>query len=160
MPISRVFVTRFFQLVTNRRFAEADRVLERVKLKVQETEWNRGYFQALQGIILAKKSNDDQYVFLSNVNPSNEDELKHYRRDFLKYTKDKLHADYDRGFFSAWADYMRVLVKLKDAERKNAKMKNNQVSRRNREKTTKHKSTQPLVEEKTMPKKIIQTKLG
>lgn len=160
MPISRVFVTRFFQLVTNRRFAEADRILERVKLKVQETEWNRGYFQALQGIILAKKSNDDQYVFLSNVNPNSEDELKHYRRDFLKYTKDKLHADYDRGFFSAWADYMRVLVKLKDAERKNAKMKTKQQGRRNREKTTKHKSTHPLVEEKTMPKKIIQTKLG
>lgn len=159
MPISRVFVTRFFQLVTNRRFAEAERILERIKLKVQETEWNRGYFQALEGIILAKKSNDDQYVFLSNVNPNNENELKSYRREFLKYTKTKLNADYDRGFFSAWADYMRILIKLKDAERKDAKMKTKQLARSNREKIIK-KSTQPSFEEKTMPKKMVQTKLG
>ena len=108
MPISRrVFVTRFFQLLTDRRFAEAERILERVK-KAKETEWDRGYFEALQGMILAKKSND-QYVFLSTVNPNDEDELKRYRREFLKHAKNKLHADYDRGFFSAWADYMRVL---------------------------------------------------
>jgi len=114
MPISRVFVTRFFQLVTNRRFAEAERVLERIRLKTQETEWNRGYFQALNGILLALKSNDDQYAFLSNMNFENEGELKKYRRDFLKEAKSKIHADYDRGLFSAWADYLRVSIKLRE----------------------------------------------
>jgi len=114
MPISRVFVTRFFQLVTNRRFAEAERVLERIKLKIQETEWNKGYFQALNGILLALKSNDDQYAFLSNMNFENENELKKYRRDFLKEARSKIHADYDRGFFSAWVDYLRVSIKLKE----------------------------------------------
>ena len=113
MPISRVFVTRFFQLVTKRRFAEAERVLERIKLKIQETEWNRGYFQALNGILLTQKSNDE-YAFLPNLDPNNESELKKYRREFLKQSRNKIHADYDRGFFSAWADYMRVSIRMRE----------------------------------------------
>jgi len=113
MPISRVFVTRFFQLVTERRFAEAERVLERIKLKIQETEWNRGYFQALNGILLAQKSNDE-YAFLPNLDINNEGEVKKYRREFLKQSRDKTHADYDRGFFSAWADYMHISIKAKE----------------------------------------------
>jgi len=113
MPISRVFVTRFFQLVTRRRFAEAERVLERIKLKIQETEWNRGYFQALNGILLTQKSNDE-YAFLPNIDLNNEDELKKYRREFLKQSRDKIHADYDRGFFTAWADYMRISIKMRE----------------------------------------------
>jgi len=113
MPISRVFVTRFFQLATKRRFAEAERVLERIKLKVQETEWNRGYFQALNGILLTKKSND-AYAFLQNLDLNNENELKKYRREFLKQSRNKIHADYDRGFFSAWADYMRVSIRMRE----------------------------------------------
>ncbi|MFQ5759311.1 MAG: hypothetical protein ACE5IF_06505 [Candidatus Bathyarchaeia archaeon] len=114
MPISRVFVIRFFQLVTKRRFAEAERILERIKLKVQETEWNKGYFQALNGILLAQKSNDDQYAFLPNLDLDKEDELKKYRREFLKQARNKVHADYDRGFFSAWADYMRVSIRIRE----------------------------------------------
>ena len=105
MPISRIFVTRFFQLATRRRFAEAERVLERIKLRVQETEWNRGYFEALNGILLTQKSNDE-YAFLQNLDLNNENELKKYRREFLKQSRNKIHADYDRGFFAAWADYM------------------------------------------------------
>jgi len=112
LPISQAFVTRFFQLVTKRQFAEAERVLERLKKKIQRTEWNRGYFRALYGILLARKSNDDQYVFLSRLDFNNKDELQNYRREFLKHARNRIHADYDRGFFSAWADYMRLLIKL------------------------------------------------
>ena len=129
MPISRVFVARFFQLATKRRFAEAERVLERIKLKVQETEWNRGYFQALNGILLSQKSNDDQYAFLSNLNFENEGELKKYRRDFLKEARNKIHADYDRGFFSAWADYLRVSIKLRENPDKHFPQKSSTIKR-------------------------------
>jgi hypothetical protein len=112
MPISRVFVTRFFQLATKRQFAEAERILERIKLKIQETEWNRGYFDALSGILLTQKSNDG-YAFLQNLNLNNENELKKHRREFVKQSRNKIHTDYDRGFFSAWADYMRVSMRIR-----------------------------------------------
>jgi len=110
--IPKVYVTRFFQLVTSRQFAEAERILERLKQKMQMSERNRGYFQALYGMLLAHRNNDDRYVFLSNLNIKDEKELKTYRREFLRQSENRLHADYDRGFFSAWADYMRILPKL------------------------------------------------
>jgi len=110
--IPKIYVTRFFQLVTNRQFAEAERILERLKQKMQMSERNRGYFQALYGMLLAHRNNDDRYAFLSNLNIKDQKELHAYRREFLRQSENRLHADYDRGFFSAWADYMRILPKL------------------------------------------------
>jgi len=110
--IPKVYVTRFFQLVTTRQFAEAERILERLKQKIQMSERNRGYFQALYGMLLAQRNNDDRYAFLSNLNMKDKKELQTYRREFLRQSEHHLHADYDRGFFSAWADYMRILPKL------------------------------------------------
>jgi len=117
MPISKIFVVRFFQLVKGRRFAEAERVLERIRLKTNETEWNSGYLHALDGILLAQKSSDS-YAFIKNVNFDDEKDLKKFRKDFLKEYKNKIHADYDRGFFAAWADYMLISKKsLADSEK-------------------------------------------
>ena len=125
MPISKIFVVRFFQLVKGRRFAEADRVLERIRLKTNETEWNSGYLYALDGILLAQKSSDS-YAFIKKVNFDDEKDLKKFRKEFLKEYKNKIHADYDRGFFAAWADYMLISKKaLVNAEKskKPAKVK-------------------------------------
>jgi len=113
MPVSRVFVTRFFQLVAERRFAEAERVLERSRRRARKNEWNKGYFQALSGILLAQRSDDDRYLFLPQINPTDEEELRSYRRDFQEHARNMIHADYDRGFFSAWSDYIKVLLKLR-----------------------------------------------
>lgn len=76
------------------------------------SERNRGYFQALYGMLLTQKNNDDRYAFLSGVDLTNRKQLKHYRQEFLSHAESRLHAEYDRGFFEAWADYMRILPKL------------------------------------------------
>jgi hypothetical protein len=110
MPISKIFVARFFQLVEGRRFAEAERVLERIRLKTNETEWNSGYLNALDGMLSTQKSGDS-YSFLNNFIFKDEKELKKFKKEFLKKSKNKISADYDRGFFAAWADYMRMSIK-------------------------------------------------
>jgi hypothetical protein len=114
MPISLILVTQYFQLVAKRQFAEAERILERMKLKTEKTERNRGYLQALHGILLSNKSNNDQYAFLSNISLNDKTALEKHRREFLKHARNSLHAEYDRGFFSAWADFTRVLLKLEN----------------------------------------------
>ena len=111
MPNPTADVNRFFQLLTKRRFSEAERVFGQIRKGAQKNEWNRGYMQALNGMFLAKKSNDDRYMFLSNMNFVNKGGLQKHRRGFSKYARDKLYADYDRGFFSAWADYLLFLLK-------------------------------------------------
>lgn len=113
MPISPTFVTRFLQLVTERSFAEASRVLERLRERVEENEWNRGYLQALEGMLLAQRSKEDPYAFIPNLELADRKEIGKHRQEFLSYAKDRLHADYDRGFFSAWAEYMRVMARVR-----------------------------------------------
>lgn len=112
MPIPSAIVTTFFQLLVKRRFAEAERELERIKQKMHKTEWNRGYSRALQGMLIARKSNNDNYTFLSKLDLNDKDALKDYRKEFRGHVKNKLHENFDRGFFSAWSDCMRVLSKL------------------------------------------------
>jgi Arc/MetJ-type ribon-helix-helix transcriptional regulator len=96
----------------NRQFAEAERELERLKQKMQKTEWNRGYFRALYGMYLSRKGNGDNYALFSKLDFSDRAVLHAYRREFQEHTKNGLHGDFDRGYFSAWSDCMRVLVRL------------------------------------------------
>ena len=112
MPIPQALVTRYFQLIVNRQFSEAERELERLKQKMQKTEWNRGYFRALYGMYLSRKGNGDNYALFSKLDFTDRVALHNYRREFLEHTKNGLHGDFDRGYFSAWADCMRVLARL------------------------------------------------
>jgi hypothetical protein len=112
MPVPQALVTRYFQLIASRQFTEAERELERIKQKMQKTEWNRGYFRALYGMYLSQKTANDTYSFLSKIDLTDKPVLNNYRREFLDHTRNGLHADFDRGFFSAWADCMRVLTRL------------------------------------------------
>jgi len=112
MPIQSALVTRFFQLLVNRQFTEAERELERLKQKMHKTEWNRGYFRALYGMFLSRKANGDSYSFFSRVDLDDKPKLNSYKREFLDHVRNRLHGDFDRGFFSAWADCMLVLSKI------------------------------------------------
>jgi hypothetical protein len=95
-----------------RQFTEAERELERVKQKMQKTEWNRGYFRALYGMYLSRKTAGDNYSFLSKIDLSDKLAIHGYRREFLDHTRNGLHGDFDRGYFSAWADCMRVITRM------------------------------------------------
>jgi len=113
MPISQALVTRYFQLIVNRQFTEAERELERVKQKMQKTEWNRGYFRALYGIYLSRKNSaTDDYAFFSKLDLTDKVALHNYRKEFLEHMSNGLHGDFDRGYFSAWADCMRILTRM------------------------------------------------
>ena len=112
MPIPQALVTRYFQLLVNRQCAGATRELERLKQKMQKTEWNRGYFRALYGMYLSRKRNGDAYALFSKLDLSDTEALHGYRREFLDHMRNGLHGDFDRGYFSAWADCMRVLIRM------------------------------------------------
>ncbi|MEM3554010.1 MAG: hypothetical protein QW658_03540, partial [Candidatus Bathyarchaeia archaeon] len=32
--------------------------------------------------------------------------------EFLEHVRNRLHGDFDRGFFAAWADFTRIISKL------------------------------------------------
>ncbi len=98
-----------------RQFTEAERELDRIKQKMQKTEWNRGYFRALYGMVILRKANGDTYAFFPKLDLSDKAALHGYRREFQEHVGNKLHGDFDRGYFSAWTDCMRVFSRLDSA---------------------------------------------
>lgn len=140
MPIPQALVTRYFQLLVSRQFTEAERELERIKQKMHKTEWNRGYFRALYGMLLTRRSNNnDSYAFFSKLDLTDKTALHAYRREFLEHERSRLHEDFDRGFFSAWANCMRVLSRM---DLTNVPSANNQNN------TTKNSGTDAAAPEK------------
>jgi hypothetical protein len=115
MPMPKTLVIRYFQLIVKRKFTEGQRELERINAKMQKTEWNRGYYQALHGMFLSQKNINDGYSFFSKFDFADNVTLHKYRREFLEHTRNGLHADYDRGYFSAWAGCMRVIIKMNNS---------------------------------------------
>jgi len=114
LTVPLVFITRLFQLVSERKFAEAERTLERITARMEksdEKEFNKGYLRALDGIILTSRSGSETDEFFGNLDLNDIGALKRYHKDFLQNAKSRFHADYDRGYFSALADYMRVVLK-------------------------------------------------
>ena len=112
MPIPQALVTRYFQLLVSRQFTEAERELERLKQKMQKTEWNRGYFRALYGMYLTRKNNGDAYALFSKLDLNDKVTLHECKREFLNHTRNGLHGDFDRGYFSAWTDCMRIMERM------------------------------------------------
>jgi hypothetical protein len=123
MPISQALVTRYFQLLVNRQFTEAMRELERLKQKMHKTEWNRGYFRALYGMYLSRKTNSDGYTLFSKLDLSDTEALHAYRREFLNHMRNGLHGDFDRGYFSAWADCIRIIIRMNIPSAQNSNSK-------------------------------------
>jgi hypothetical protein len=112
MPVNSTLVTRFFQLIIYRQFSEAERELERIKKKMHKTDWNQGYFKALSGMLLGKRSSTDSYSFISKLDLTDKKILKIYKKEFSSHVKNKLHENYDRGYFSAWSDFSSMLIKM------------------------------------------------
>ncbi len=111
MSLPQTLITRYFQLINNRQFTEAQRELQRIREKITKTEWNRGYYRALLGMLLAQKHNGNQYTFLTSINTSDKASLKRHKSEFQTHIQSRFHDDYDRGFFSAWHDYTRLLLR-------------------------------------------------
>jgi len=114
MDVPLALMTRFFQLVSERKFAEAERVLERIHARMEgsrKKEFNKGYLDALNGIILSHRSSSGSYEFFSNLDRNDISALKKHYKDFKKNAISRFHADYDRGYFSALTDFLRVIIK-------------------------------------------------
>jgi hypothetical protein len=111
-PVKAAFVIRFFQLVTEKQLTEAERELLRIKEKIERTEWNHGYYKALQGMLISRRTNSDNPAFLTTLDANNKCALLDLKREFQGKVESRLYTDYDRGYFSAWTDYVSILKRM------------------------------------------------
>jgi len=100
----------FFKLLLERKISEAEKELEGVAWE-KASEWERGFIKALEGLLLAQKNPNDKYLFF-NKNALTKRDLRKLKRKFLRHSRDWLHADYDRGYFSCMVEYVKALERM------------------------------------------------
>ncbi len=104
-----ILVNKVLKLLIERKLKDAGKALEKLELTMAEKEWSKGYFNALQGMSLALKSKNSRYIYLNQITTDDSKKIDDIRKKFLKQTHNALHKDFDKGFFSAWSDYLKLL---------------------------------------------------
>lgn len=102
-------VNIFLHLLAQGQMTDAKRVFDKIRQKIEFSKWRRGYINALEGMIVASVARTGKNAFINQIQA---ERIAKLRKIFLKQSRNVLHDDFDKGFFAAWADYIRVLKKL------------------------------------------------
>jgi hypothetical protein len=114
---SKSSANEFYKLILERNLAAADRTLTEIRRNMKDSDWEKGYLNALEGMIVAERSGDTRYVYLSRLDLKNHKKLEEARRTFQAQAKNPLEGEFDRGFFSAWSDFLRTARLELDTEK-------------------------------------------
>ena len=101
-------IDKYLRLIVERRIADGEKEIEELRPKFSNTEWNRCYVKALEGLLLTRKANDDHYLFFAKKQ-FDKKSLKALVREFANNAESPLYGDYDRGFFSGLAQLVKVM---------------------------------------------------
>jgi len=105
MPKTREDVKRFFDCLLERRFSEAERLLEAIRReRLGGEEFKAGYLKALEGMLLSSRSGDER-DFLNKASFTPRD-LRRYGRELKRMVKMGVKPPFDQGFLSAWMDFL------------------------------------------------------
>lgn len=93
--------------------SDAEKMLMQLKDILTATPWDQGFYNALEGIFAAFRTKDNPYFYATQIDPSDTKKLKQLRKEFLYESTNPLQNEFDQGFFSAWAEYVKDLQRLK-----------------------------------------------
>ncbi len=105
----KALTTRYIRLLNERKMTDADKTLEAIRESLTSTPWHRGYDNALGGIATALKSKDNQFLYINRLDPTDKTRMTHLQKEFTAYSRSRLLGDFDKGYFTAWLEYLRVL---------------------------------------------------
>ncbi len=101
-------IDKYLQLIVERKITDAEKEIEDLRPKIGNTEWNRGYVRALEGLLITRKANNDNYLFFAKKEFDRKS-LKALAKDFAQNASSPLYGDYDRGYFSALARLIKIM---------------------------------------------------
>jgi hypothetical protein len=101
-------IDKYLRLIIERRIADAEKELEDLRPKIGNTEWNRGYVRALEGLLLTRKANNDSYLFFAKKE-FDKKSLKALTKEFTQNAASPLFGDYDRGYFACLARLVKAM---------------------------------------------------
>lgn len=101
-------VEQYFKMLDNKKYKDAEDLLVTLKETITTTKKGKGYWQALEGLLLTSKANGDKNLYIPKVKAEKEN-LEEVKKEFSSHAKNTLHDDYDRGYFQALLDYMTII---------------------------------------------------
>jgi hypothetical protein len=115
-------VHRFFPLLGERRWTDAQRFLN--KVEGAEDEWIEGYVQALNGMLIAlKESHSSPEPYILQMKRYSGQELQNLKEDFATLSNKPVNTTFDKGYIQAWIDYVsqqQTKVKSSDSAKRGA----------------------------------------
>src|SRR2546421_36096 len=119
--IPQITVNKFLEHVEARAWTDAEKELDVIRQKSDNSQWSRGYVKALEGLMLSYRNNDDKYIFLPKALANRpEDAINNFKKEFSEFAANELHGEYDRGYFKALDDYVTLLAGMKNQPAPNA----------------------------------------
>src|SRR5213080_5210181 len=113
--IPQIPVNKFLENVEARAWTDAEKELDIIRQKSDNSQWSRGYVKALEGLMLSYRNNDDKYILLPKVIANRtEDAIRNIKKEFSEFVANELHGEYDRGYFKALDDYFTLLASMKN----------------------------------------------
>jgi hypothetical protein len=103
----------FFGFISNDSKQAAKKILYRYRNAGIDSDWTRGYLEALQGMINSLGNNNSHTPFLFRIREKDGNGLREIRREFSQRIERRYTHEYDRGFLTAWVQYLSVLLLYK-----------------------------------------------
>lgn len=105
--------SKYLRAIAEQRIKDGEIEFDRISLSLDDSEWNRGYLKALEGLLITFRTNNSKYLYLQRKELEDQKMRKKLKEEFKKHSNNELHADYDRGFFSALMDYVTITEQVK-----------------------------------------------
>jgi hypothetical protein len=109
--------SKYLKAIAERRIKDGEAEFDRISLSLDDSEWNKGYLKALEGLLITFKTNNSKYLYLHRKDLEDQKIKKKFKEELKKHSNNELHADYDRGFFSALMDYFAITEQRKSSRR-------------------------------------------
>ena len=105
-----IFLSKeYFNSINNRNFAEADRIIDKIKNTSKKSDRLNGFLSALEGMRLSIYTNE-KYAFIVQL-PTVQKDVQKLKKDFNKKIRNPLSTNFDKGFFTAWLEYIEYYAK-------------------------------------------------
>lgn len=109
--------TKYLKAIAERRIKDGELEFDRISLSLDDSEWNKGYLKALEGLLITFRTNNSKYLYLHRKELEDQKMRNKFKEELKKHSDNELHADYDRGFFSALTDYFAIIDQRKSIRR-------------------------------------------
>jgi len=111
MPAREMRMEMFVRALLRRDLNRAKGHMEKLTKMAGSDEWGKGYAKAVEGIMNAVKDNDVDSLavqLLSRKVPG-----KEYLERYSKLANQGFRDDYERGFYTAWTEFLRAFLSQK-----------------------------------------------